>query len=340
MGNTRLSMWLFVLGHLSCAVAAGASSQPESRVLHVRVPMEMATESLTIDYGVYARGLHMQTVQGEKGVCEYKLPVPAQGRVKLFVYHPGFQVAQSSTPPFDKPWSPAFQRLPVTPLRGKLTDTRGNPLAHETIFMTYWMSEAMTFFGYADGAIPNIIVATTETRADGTFEVAIPLMEKDAFFQEYAARRRNGMPERKLQLSLSSPLGWFTASWELRPATIPVESEDISPIVIQRVKKAALQGRIAPAFLSKNAITGTVRSGYWPESEVGYRIELWAVPKHGGTSFNCSLQEDLTFIVHLNASEYDLELREMGRGGQLHKTVLVREGIYFSEDDEVNLVVE
>jgi len=323
------------VGALLCAAQIIAGAEEVPHVLHVRIPGNMPTETLLIGYGVYLDGgIQVGHIQGRAGVFEYDIPFASTASLKVFAYCAGYQIAHLTNAPFTGVWDPDFRALPSTNIRGILSDTKGHPMPRESLVMTYHMMEAMPFLGYYDGGVPFLILATAETQSDGTFQMTATLLGKDPFFQQYSTETREA------ELSLSSVRAISRAPWILRPATIPLQEEYPAPIIIHRVTKATLNGKISRAYLATHAITGVVRGGYWPETEHGYRLELQARSKDGRSTYNCFLKENLTYSVNLPPGTYDLELLEMARGYTKHKSVIVKEAVALRENDELILSLD
>jgi hypothetical protein len=313
-----------------CSVAELGSMQ-----IQVGFPGKIPTEDLTILHGFYGKGLLLGETRGKKGIREYTIPVPpGYSSAKLIAYCPGYQIAQISDAPLDEPWSPEFKKLPTTPIKGMLADTKGNPIAKEKLVLSYLLDEAMSFFGYADGMVYPLRIATIETKDDGTFQIEIPLMEKDPFFQRYPRRVR------RLRVSLPRSGRLSTTFWMIQPETIPLQIRYTKPVRIQCVKKGKLSGHIGRDFLKKNEVTGGVRGGYWPETETNYRIKLDAETKDRKRSYNCMLKKDYTFSVFLPPGEYDLRMSIFSRGYVIQRRITVRENVRLIEGDNVELEVE
>ena len=317
------------------AVAA-APSPPSSPAVHVFIPPDMDAGNLRIGVGIYGQGLQTGDQPGEEGVHEYSIPCATSDTVKLFAYLPGYRIEHIDHLRAGDSWSPAFEPLPSATLEGKFVDTSGNPLPGETLVLTYCMDEAASFFGYSDGGVPVLPVATAQTRDDGTFQVLVPALESDPFFGNPPFPE----PRRMLDVGLAPVQPRWQTPWVLAPAHVPLQNDPAAPLVIQRVGKGTLRGRISEEFLRRNGITGVVREGGWPEEETGCRLELSAASGAAGAHWNCDLKPDLSFSAILPPGRYDLQLSEMKRGYLLHQAVPVKTGVVLEESGLVDLVAE
>ena len=234
-------------------------------------------------------------------------------------------------------WEPFFVPLDSIPLEGRLVDSHGRPLAGETLVFTYELVEAMRFFGYSDGGVPRLPVATAQTRADGSFSASIPDIAGDPFFAGTAFPDRSANP-RRLDVALASARSRFDSPWVLEPARIPLQNVSAGPVEIRRIGKATLKGLLTEEFRGRHGIVGGVRNGPWPEEETGFRLELWATG--AGCGYNCDLQSNLAFSVVLPPGRYDLQLNEMARGQLRHRTIPVRTNLVLEENDALDLRIE
>ena len=322
----------------SCfAFALAARAEPTGYAVRVHIPPDMDAENLRIGVGIYGQGLQTGDMPGEKGVYEYDVSCATSDTVKLFAYLPGYRIDRVEGLHAGESWSPFFVPVSSVPLEGKFVDSQNRPLPGETLVFSYFMDEAAVFFGYSDGGVPRLPIASAQTRADGSFSVSIPALESDPFFASPAS---SGFPDgqRRLDVVLAPAHSRFDSPWILAPAHIPIQSAYAEPIEIRRIGKAALKGQIAAEFLQSRGIAGVVRGGPWPEEETGYRLDLQAQSEGGG--YNCHLQPDLSFFVVLPPGRYDLQLREMKRGYLLHQSIPVQSGLVLEENDAINLRIQ
>lgn len=320
-----------------CAIALAARAEPPAYAVRVRIPPEMDAENFRLGVGIYGQGLLTGDQPGEKGVAEYDVPCATSDIVKLFAYLPGYRIDHVDGLRAGDLWEPFFVPLDSVPLEGRLADSQDRPLPGETLVFTYFMIEAMPFFGYFDGGVPRLPLAAAQTRADGSFAVSIPALETDPFFAhppsvDFPDRQR------RLDIALSPAQSRFDSSWVLDPSQIPVQNAYAEPIVIRRIGKAALHGSLSTEFLRNHGIAGVVRGGPWPEEETGFRIELWA--NGGGGGYNCNLRSNLAFSVVLPPGRYDLQLNELQRGYLLRQSVPVRTNLVLEENGTLDLRIE
>lgn len=320
-----------------CVLVRAAQAESDAAAVHVRIPPEMDAENFRLGVGLYGHGLQTGDQSGEKGVCEYDVPCTTADVVKLFAYLPGYRIDHVDGLRAGDAWEPFFVPLDSVPLEGKLLDSHGRPLAGETLVFTYYMMEAMSFFGYSDGGVPPLPVATARTQADGSFSASIPDFAGDPFFSPPASSGRADWT-RRLDIALAPSRSRFDSPWVLEPAHVPLQDVSAGPVEIRRIGKATLKGRLTDEFRRRHGIVGVVRNGPWPEEETGFRLELWA--KFSGGSYNCNLQSNYVFSVVLPPGRYDLQLNEMERGYLPHRSVPVETGLVFEENGDLDLRIE
>ncbi len=320
-----------------CAVALVARAVPPPTAVRVRIPPEMDMENLRIGAGIYGQGLQAGDQPGKKGVCEYEIFCTTSDVVKLFAYLPGYRIDYVDDLRAGDSWNPFFVPLDSIPLEGKLVDSQGRPVADETLVFTYFMDEAASFFGYSDGGVPRLPMASARTRADGFFSTSIPDIAGDPFFAN-SAFSHSSVESRRLDIALASAPSRFDSPWVLEPSHLPLQNGYAVPVEIRRIGKATLNGNISPEFLRKHGISGVVRNGPWPEEETGFRIDLRANTDSG--SYGCILRSNLAFSVILPPGRCDLQLNEMKRGYLLHQSVPVRSGLILEENEVLDLRIE
>lgn len=320
-----------------CGLVRAAQAESDAGAVRVRIPPEMDAEKFRLGVGLYGHGLQTGDQSGEKGVCEYDVPCTTADVVKLFAYLPGYRIDHVDGLRAGDAWEPFFVPLDSVPLEGKFLDSQGRPLAGETLVFTCDLMEAMSFFGYSDGGVPRLPVATARTQTDGSFSASIPDFAGDPFF---AAPDFSGHSAdlHRLDIALDPSRSRFDSPWVLEPAHVPLQDVSAGPVEIRRIGKAALKGRLTDEFRRRHGIVGVVRNGPWPEEETGFRLELQA--KFSGGSYNCNLQSNFTFSVVLPPGRYDLQLCEMERGYLLHRSVPVRTNLVLEENDDLDLRIE
>ena len=320
-----------------CLLWSSARADSLPGAVRVRIPPEMDAEHLRLGVGIYGDGLQTGAQPGEKGVVEYEVPCATADVVKLFAYLPGYRIDHVDGLRSGDVWEPFFVPLPSVQFEGTLLDSQNRPIPGETLVFTYSLMEAMRFFGYSDGGVPVLPLASAQTRADGSFCASLPALETDPFF---AAPASAGFPDgqRMLDVALASAPSRFDSAWVLEPARFPLQNASAAPVEIRRFGKAALKGHLTEEFRRRHAVVGTVRHGAWPEEETGFRLELQATGAGGG--YSCNLQSNLAFSVVLPPGRYDLQLNEMARGQLLHRSIPVRTGLVLEENDARDLRIE
>ena len=318
-------------------VVSCAGTEPPPTAVRVRIPPDVDAEHFRLGVGIYGYGLQTGAQSGEKGICEYDVPCTTADVVKLFAYLPGYRIDHVDGLRAGDAWEPFFVPLDSVPLEGRLLDSHGRPLAGETLVFTYDLIEAMDYFDYSDGSVPRLLLASAQTRADGSFSGSIPDFAGDPFFADPTHSGRAANP-RRLNIALAPARSRFDSSWVLEPTHIPLQDVSAGPVEIRRIGKATLKGRLTDEFRRRHGIVGVVRNGPWPEGETGFRLELRANGDGGG--YNCKLQSNFVFSAALPPGRYDLQLCEMERGYLLHRSVPVESGLVLEENDDLDLRIE
>lgn len=329
----RARLWIsFLVVGVSAACA-----EPPPAAVRVRIPPDLDAEHFRLGVGIYGHGLQSGTHAGEKGVCEYDVPCTTADVVKLFAYLPGCRIDHVDGLRAGDTWEPFFVPLDPVPLEGRFVDSQGRPLAGETLVFTYDMIEAMDYFGYSDGGVPRLPLATAQTLADGSFSASIPDIAGDPFFADPALSGHMANP-RRLDVALAPARSRFDSPWVLEPAHVLLQDVSAGPVEIRRIGKAALKGQLTEEFRRRHGIVGVVRNGPWPEEETGFRLELWA--NFNGGAYNCNLQSNFVFSSTLPPGRYDLRLIEMARGYLPHRIIPVRTNLVLAENDAFDLQIE
>ena len=331
MPRTRFWISFLVVG------VSAACAEPPPAAVRVRIPPDLEAENFRLGVGIYGHGLQTGDQSGEKGVCEYDVSCTTADVVKLFAYLPGYRIDHVDGLRAGNAWEPFFVPLDSVPLEGKLLDSQGRPFAGETLVFTYDMSEPMDYFGYSDGSVPRLPLASAQTRADGSFSASIPDIAGDPFFADPALSGHMANP-RRLDVALAPARSRFDSPWVLEPAHVPLQDVSAGPVEIRRIGKAALKGQLTEEFRRRHGIVGVVRNGPWPEEETGFRLELWA--NFNGGAYNCNLQSNFVFSSTLPPGRYDLRLIEMARGYLPHRTISVRTNLVLAENDAFDLRIE
>ncbi len=179
---------MFLLGGI--VVAAASNVQPEAaaetpRSLQISIPAEIDPASVIIRTVQYAAGLTRGTVKTKPGVQDYAVSLAERTkRVRLLVYSPGFKMVtadldvESGVP--TQPFVPVFEPLASVPLRIRLTDSAGRPLAAETVALEHDLQE-MRWLEVVNmlGMPARARVASGKTDEDGVLAVTVPSLLDD-----------------------------------------------------------------------------------------------------------------------------------------------------------------
>jgi hypothetical protein len=169
----------------TCFASAGAYA----RVITVRLPaLEVSGHA---EVGVYGNGLCLSS-ESAKGTTitldvEKLARVCSAGgqdfrpiiNVKVLLVVPGYAVSTLDTYTYDSPvWAPKLVKLPVRIVEGWIDPAPKVPIR---LSFVYPMFEAMEFFGYYDGGLPDIELGTVTTDSQGHFRLSLPDLESDPF---------------------------------------------------------------------------------------------------------------------------------------------------------------
>jgi len=280
---------------------------------------------------------------------------------KVYMYCPGYNIMWIEEPNLSVPWKPEFVKATTAILKGTLTDPNGGPAGGKEVRFTRMMGEDGNFYGYSDGPVSKLVIATAAVGSDGCFEAVLPVFEDDPFIQRYGDRRR--LPDGKLgpleprgaQVTLTElvPMyGRYQGPLMVWPDSIELQREYDKPLALRVIRRPRISGRIGEAFRKANGITGIPSMS--AEAKGGeLRVTLDAeIPGKPGRSYmtygnrviershNCELKPDWTFSVLLEPGTYDIVLREHGPGYSLNKEIVVKEGMVVGDGSDVKVDVE
>lgn len=169
----------------TCFASAGAYA----RVITVQLPaLEVSGHA---EVGLYGNGLCLSsesakgttiTLDVEKLASNCSLgehdfrPIT---NVKVLLVVPGYAVSTLDTDTYDSPvWAPKLVKLPVRIVEGWIDPAPKVPIR---LSFVYPMHEAMEFFGYYDGGLPDIQLGTVTTDSQGHFRLSLPDLASDPF---------------------------------------------------------------------------------------------------------------------------------------------------------------
>ena len=299
----------------------------------IRLPRGLKPETVTIQYGLYGRGLLVAGIPTSAGVYEYLLKLdersPEIGKassLKLLIHCPGFRMVTAAFDftklgaPFE--FSPVLVRLPSSPWRGVLVDSARRPVPGRTVLLRYDLMEAMPYFGYIDGMVPSLNIGSTSTDAQGRFTFEAPDFGSDPFFQAY--RKTQG----RFELSLE---GARVHPDELSPASFRTQSAYPDVAVVMRTLRGTLRGRLKEDFLMAHALPADLTGLVGSVDSRPFSIRLNARSRAGRVIYNARLKPDGSFQAELPPGTYDLHLSVLGPGFVLKRDIPVRSDVVVKE---------
>ncbi|HEY2293228.1 MAG TPA: hypothetical protein VGM86_21215 [Thermoanaerobaculia bacterium] len=173
----------------TCFASAGA----HARVITVRLPALEVSGHAEAELGLYGNGLCLTsesakgttiTLDVEKlasncssGSHDFR-PITS---VKILLLVPGYAVSTLDTDTYDSPvWAPRLVKLPVRVVEGWIDPAPKVPIR---LSFRYPLLEAMGFFSYYDGDVPDIELGTVTTDSQGHFRLSLPDLAGDPFVQ-------------------------------------------------------------------------------------------------------------------------------------------------------------
>ena len=230
------------------------------------------------------------------------------------------------------PWEPKLETLPTFSRECQLIDSADNPLPGEAIEVTYQLNQAMPFFNYIDGSVPELWVADAVTDNEGKFVLELPHFRDAPFFRKHGTRGhfsiwllREGVPRHHPEWQLL--LDWDRSS-STPDLQISMRKRQYPAVRITVLKHGRLSGKIGQQFWTENKIAGALT---WDASTPRW---IYLVAEARGRANTAALRSDKTFSMSLPPGTYDLYLHEMKSPGVLHRKVLVAENIVLQEAQE------
>lgn len=195
------------------ATLASAGAGTSERRIEVTVP-PAADEGTVVEQGFYGKGLCMAPAQpsGKDFVvrfdsrsCSLSSDFGEPTSIKVLAYVPGFKVAtlEMAWQDVEAPtqWAPRFEPLPRASVSGRVIGPDGKPLTG-VLKIRYTLSEGMRFFGYFDGMVTVLELASVETDPEGRFHLELPWLPGDDFFQPDGYSLAVEMGKRRIYLPL------------------------------------------------------------------------------------------------------------------------------------------
>lgn len=265
------------------------------------------------------------------GVFDYVIKPDAglgpPGSLALRIYIPGYRMM---TQEFTREelrtaitFVPPLVPLSTTTLKGRLIDSAGKPLTGEYLEFDYVFAELL---GPGGGMTTSFRIADTTTDGDGRFEIDVPSLLDDPFFE-----------------NTSSP-GYFEIvndhdirgiDFTLHPSTLHVQ-KNYELLTITKSRKGTLGGRLGALFLDQNdvreqsglevKVTPSGSGTTIPtirQSDFGARRPVNPVP-----TFSAPIASDGRFNIQVPAGRYDVRLWVPGG----NRFIPVESGVVVEED--------
>ena len=316
-----------VLLLLTCvAFAQGQQTTTSTSTFKISLPLNINPESVIIEAGIYGRGLSLRGLQTRAGVHDYSIDlkdssVGSAQSLKLLIYIPGYRMVAREFKDAElqtgRAFIPPLVELVKTVARAKLVDSSERPLPNQTLNVTYFLNQAMTYFGYLDGRVPVLPICTVKTDSNGEFTLTLPSFGDDPFF--------NGAVTGRFQLSGENGFGVLDL-FTFKPNGFEAQKV-YEYFVVRKIQKGTLRGRLGREFFQQNNLSPDLRAYVRRGDTIPTGVELWAT-RDSGTGFNADLRVDGSFDVQLPAGSYDLELWVSG----IEKRITVQNAVIVEEN--------
>lgn len=170
-------------------ITYSAAAVAQARIITVRLPAPAASGRAEV--GLYGSGLCLRSVPAQGATIKVNVAKLANEcnswghdfrpikNVKILILVPGYAVAELDTDTYDLPiWAPKLVKLPPAVIEGWIDPAPKMPIR---LSLSYLLGEAMNFFGYFDGSVPEIELGTSTTDTQGHFRLEIPDLTGDPF---------------------------------------------------------------------------------------------------------------------------------------------------------------
>ncbi len=297
------ALLMFTLG--LCLVSSIACA------LTIRIPKTVDPVKLTIIFGSYAYGLAVGNVATKSGVYDYQVDLKG-ARAKLLMYCPGFKTVFVEFQKGDttEVYEPVFERIPMVPVRIRLTYFNGKPFANKQAQVYLWLL-SHEYFGYLDGMMYGTDIISAVTDSKGEFVTQIPSLLDDPYFTKYnrgGVFFDVGLYSHGQGLILSEKL----AAKRSYPGTT----------VIELIRNATVHGQVRQSFLKRNNIQAA-----------GDEVTFFAFSGRSGTGYTPGA--DGMFTINLKPGVYDLciEVRGSGKDGKF-RSIPIQKHVTLKDNED------
>lgn len=297
----------------------------------IRFPPGVRPETALVIYATSGGdGAHMGTVTTRTGVRDYSISTGAARSLKVLVYVPGcrivtreFAAASFASETFEPPLMP----LRTVRMNGRLVTSANQPVPNHFLSVGYSLVEAMDYFGYIDGSVPSIPIATGTTDSTGAFTVDLPSFRDDPFFQKHAKPGSKGF-----ELSTE---GKTLVDDTLRPSSFSITQAFNEPFVVVRVQRGTLSVRLGPMFLQANGVTGDLAPYVALIPHRPFNISLRTASADGQWSYFPTFRGGGSFESEVPPGQYDLSFVIMGPDFVVERTIPLQAGVTVPEGGRV-----
>lgn len=291
---------------------SGSKVTQPSRELVIRVPSGIDHERLLVLVGVYGQGLGLGPAR-KLSATEYVQRLPQwTTSVKLLIYHPNYKVIAAMLTPRDisseKPFVPKFEKAKMIPLKVRVVDSGGRPLAGFALELGVNLYE-MDYFNYLDGMVYGGDVDKVVTNSSGEFSTGVPSLLDDPYFAKRSDLSVELRPSEGTRHS-------GTYGYDSLPRGIPAQRSYSETLTRTVVYKGHITGKIEKSFLARNGVRPSGNRNEGPSL---------MVRRHGDTgSSGRGLGEHGSFEMTVSAGTYDLTL-ECREGKQIRSVAVMKD---------------
>ncbi|MFZ2639986.1 MAG: hypothetical protein WA117_03280 [Verrucomicrobiia bacterium] len=180
-----------------------ACTLPQARsgdyTFRIRLPQSVDTTGLSIEYVMTGPfGGVGKWVKTKPNVREYEIDASHEGKpaetLKSIVYCPGYGIALIQAPSLvnraARNATVELKPLPSVRLQGKVVMPEGRGKADFEIVVWYLAPWSHRFFGIADGAVTQLLVASGDVEPDGSFTMLVPDFSRDPVVNSFREREK------------------------------------------------------------------------------------------------------------------------------------------------------
>jgi len=335
----QIGCFPFLLGVcLLAALAAPASTRAsgqEGKELVIRLPAEINPSKVTILCGQYGYGLALGPITTKRGVYEYSQKLSEKTTsVKVLVYCAGYKMVAAEIAAKDispkKPFAPRLERVAMIPLTVRLADSKGKPLAGEKVSVVQGLFE-MEFFGYYDGMVFPVTVATVVTDANGEFSAEVPSLLDDPYFVKW--NRPPGFGIHLAERERRSEHGGY----DLVNGFIAAQRSYPQPLTVTLVYRGRISGHVHESYLSRHGI----KAPMGPLQGDTYLVSFMAYSRPRRSGSGRGVGKDGSFSISLAPGAYDLtlEVRDEDKGFT-EKRIPIQQDFVLSEGEDKAIELE